>query len=249
MAMSAASATPGGAMVNVERVDRRVIRTADIGIDTDDVIDAERRASAIAEEQGGYVASSDRSSRASDGEPGIIVNMVLRIPSDHFMASIDRLEKLASRVLEQRVSSDDVTEEFIDVKARVVAQRTLEAQFLEILKQARSVKDALEVNTQLAEVRTTIERLQGRQRYLENQTSISTIELAITHGVPLVSAGRFAFAESIERAGADLLNVSAAIVHGGIRVLGVLAPILALVVLPGLAAVRALMRRRRRADA
>jgi hypothetical protein len=149
-------------------------------------------------------------------------------------------------VLTQRVRSDDVTEEFIDLKARLVAERGLETQFLEILKQARSVKDALEVHAQLADVRTTIEKLEGRQRYLENRTSISTIELDIVRGAPLVRASRFAFGASVERAGADLLNVSAAILHGGIRMVGVMAPIFVLVVLPASLLVRAVFRRRRR---
>jgi hypothetical protein len=81
---------------------------------------------------------------------------------------------------------------------------------------------------------------------LENQTSISTIKLRIVSGVPLVRRSRFAFGDSLERAGVDLLNVSAALVHGGIRALGVLTPIFALVVLPIGLLVRALLRRRRR---
>jgi len=174
------------------------------------------------------------------------VNMVLRVPSERFTTALARLEELGSRVLTQRVRSDDVTEEFIDLKARLVAQRALETQFLEILKQARSVKDALEVQTQLADVRTTIEKLEGRQRYLENQTSISTIKLGIVHGAPLVRASRFAFGSSFERAGADLLNVSAAILHGSIRVLGVMTPVFVLVLLPASLVVRAVFRRRRR---
>jgi hypothetical protein len=244
---TAALGAPGAVTSDLERAPRRIIRGADLGIETSDVADAERLAGAIVEEMGGYVASSDRSLRSNDEEPSEpAVNMVLRVPSNRFTAALARLEKIGSRVLTQRVGSDDVTEEFIDLGARTVAHRALEMQFLEILKQARSVKDALEVNIQLAEVRTTIEKLEGRQRLLENQTSISTIKLGITHGVPLLRAGRFAFADSIERAGADLLNVSAAVVHGGIRLLGFFMPIFTLVVLPASLVLRALLRRRRR---
>lgn len=245
---SGASMTaPTAAAGDLERAARKTVRGADLGIAARDVAEAEQRAAAVMEELGGYVASSDRSVPAADdelGEPA--VNMVLRVPSDRFTVAIGRLEELGSRVLEKRVHSDDVTEEFIDLKARLVAQRALETQFLEILRQARSVKDALEVNVQLADVRTNIEKLEGRQRFLENQTSISTIKLGITHGAPLVRAGRFAFGDSIERAGADLLNVSAAIVHGGIRLMGVMTPIFVLVVAPALLVLRALFRRRRR---
>ena len=239
--------TPGETTDNGERSERRIIRGAHLGIVASDVAGAERRAGGIVEELGGYVASSDRSVPATDDEPAEPqVSMVLRVPSDRFTSALSRLQELGSRVVTQRVHSNDVTEEFIDLKARLVAQRALEVQFLEILKQARSVKDALEVHTQLADVRTTVEKLEGRQRYLENQTSISTIELGIAHGAPLVRAGRFEFTGSIQRAAADSINVSAAILHGCIRLIGVLVPIFALVLLPAAVLARALFRRRRR---
>jgi hypothetical protein len=246
--MSLAGSAPGGTTHDVEPSGRKIIRGAELGIETVDVLDAEQRAVAIIEQLGGYVASSDRSTRVDDEEEPArpALEMVLRVPSDRFTAAMVRLEQLGSRVLGQRVSSEDVTDEFIDLKARLSAQRALEGQFLEILEQAKSVKDALEVSTQLADVRTVIEKLEGRQRLLENQTSISTIKLRIVSGVPLVRRSRFAFGDSLERAGVDLLNVSAALVHGGIRALGVLTPIFALVVLPIGLLVRALLRRRRR---
>ena len=56
--------------------------------------------------------------------------MVLSVPSDRFTIALGRLEKLGSRTLEQQVRSDDVTEEVINLRARLVAQRALEAQFL-----------------------------------------------------------------------------------------------------------------------
>jgi hypothetical protein len=236
----------GGTKDDLERAERRIIRSAHLGIVASDVAGAERRAGAIVEELGGYVASSDRSVPAIDDEPAEPqVSMVLRVPSDRFTAALSGLQELGSRVVTQRVHANDVTEEFIDLKARLVAQRALEVQFLEILKQARSVKDALEVHTQLADVRTTIEKVEGRQRYLESQTSISTIELGIAHRAPLVRASRFEFAGSIERAGADLLNVSAVILHGAIRLIGFFTPIFAFVVLPALVVARAFLRRRR----
>jgi hypothetical protein len=242
-----AVAAPGAMTDDLERTARKIIRSADLGIVASDVADAERRARTIVEDLGGYVASSERAVPATEDEtPEPEVRIVLRVPSDRFTAALGRLEELGSRVLTERVRSDDVTEEFIDLKARLVAQRALEAQFLEILKQARSVKDALEVHTELADVRTTIEKLEGRQRYLENQTSISTIQLDIAHGAPLLRASRFAFGASARRAGADLLNVSAAILHGSIRTIGVLVPIFVLVVLPASLLVRAVFRRRRR---
>jgi Domain of unknown function (DUF4349) len=245
-----AAGSPALAAPDLGRLERKVIRTADLGLVCSEPTDAEKRATAIAEELGGYVVSSDLTrSNDADGDGELSVSMVLRVPADRFTVALGRLRSLSSRALQDRVSSDDVTEEFIDLKARIVSQKALEVQFLEILKQSRSVKDALEVHTQLAEVRTTIEKLEGRKQFLESQTSLSTIKISIVQSAPLVSAGRFGFGESFKRAGADVVNVSAAIVHGVIRVLGVVVPIFALILLPGALLGRALFRRLRRQPA
>jgi chromosome segregation ATPase len=72
-----------------------------------------------------------------------------------------------------------VTEEYIDLEARLRTQKALEAQFLEIMKQAHKISDALEVQRQIAEVRADIERIEGRRRFLENQSALSTITLML----------------------------------------------------------------------
>jgi hypothetical protein len=236
------------------RMERKVIHTADLGLVASDPNDAERKATAIAEELGGYVVSSEVSgSTAYDDEnrtgQEMSVSMVLRVPAGRFTVALDKIRELGSRILLDRVGSDDVTEEFIDLNARIVSQKALEAQFLEILKQSKSVKDALEVHTHLAEVRTAIEKLEGRKQFLETQTALSTIKLSIVKSAPLVTAGRFGFGDSFKRAGADLLNVSAAIVHGTIRALGVMVPIVLMIFLPGALLGRALYRRLRRQPA
>ncbi len=72
-----------------------------------------------------------------------------------------------------------MTEEYIDLEARIRTQQALEAQFLEIMKGAKEVSDALQVQRELANVRTEIERVEGRRRFLESQTSLSTIKVTL----------------------------------------------------------------------
>jgi hypothetical protein len=253
-AAAPAGGTTAKAAPDLGHMERKVIRTADLGLVASDPADAEKRATAIVEELGGYVVSSEVSGSTDPEEDSktpreLSVSMVLRVPAGRFTVALGKLHELGSRALFDRVSSDDVSEEFIDLDARIVAQKALEAQFLEILKQAKSVKDALEVHAQLAEVRTTIEKLQGRRQFLENETALSTIKLSFVKSAPLVTAGRFGFGDTFKRAGADLLNVSATIVHGAIRALGVLLPIVLMIFLPGVLLGRALYRRMRRQPA
>ncbi|HYO92406.1 MAG TPA: DUF4349 domain-containing protein, partial [Pyrinomonadaceae bacterium] len=138
----------------------------------------------------------------------------------------------------------DVTEEYIDLEARIRAKQALETQFMEIMKQAKTVTDALEVQEQLSEVRAQIEQMEGRRRFLENQTSLSTVTVTIMPPSQIVSSTGFFY--SVKRAFADGLDVAALITLGLIRLFIALVPILILIVLPIYLLVRYLVRRAQR---
>jgi Flp pilus assembly protein TadB len=120
----------------------------------------------------------------------------------------------------------------------------LETQFMEIMKQARTVQDALEVQRQLSDVRAEIEKMEGRRRFLENQTSLSTINVTIQPPSQIVSSTGFLY--SVKRAFADGLDVAAFITLGLIRLFVALLPILIFIVLPVFLLVRFLVRRAQR---
>ena len=92
-------------------------------------------------------------------------------------------------------------------------QRKLsKAQFLEIMKQAERFRSALEVQSQLADVRTEIERLEGRRRFLENQAALSTITTTLQMPAPIVAATTTGFGHSIKQAFGDAVDTAASIV-------------------------------------
>jgi hypothetical protein len=126
----------------------------------------------------------------------------------------------------------DVTEEFIDLDARLRTQRALEAQFLEIMKRADKVSDALEVQTQLAAVRTEIERVEGRRRFLENQAALSTINVTLQPPASLVNVNTSGFFAGIKSAFGDGIDIAAAIILGIIRFGIALLPVLLFIVFP-----------------
>jgi Domain of unknown function (DUF4349) len=230
------------------RLERKITRTADLDLQSDDPRGAQVAAITIAESLGGYVGTSDvvRDGRGEE-DADLTLRMVLRVPSERFSVALERLKGLSQHVSGERINAEDVTEEFIDLNARIASLKALEAQFVEILKQARSVKDALEVHTQLAQVRTDIDKLEGRRQFLENQTSLSTIRLAVTRRPPVLQAGSFGVGVTLKQAAGDAVSTTVAIVHGVIRLLGFAVPILALLVLPVVLLMTALLRRARRA--
>ncbi len=160
-------------------IERKVVRNADLQLETADPEEAQQKISAIAEAKGGYVVESNQSTSDLQIKKRDTVTMTLRVPADRFLSALDEIRSTADTVLMETVKGQDVTEEFIDVEARLKAQKALEQQYLEIMKRASSVEDALYVQGELAEVRGEIEKVEGRKRYLENQSSLSTIKIKL----------------------------------------------------------------------
>jgi hypothetical protein len=194
---------------------------------------AQAAATRIAEGEGGFVASTARDAVAeAAGRSTGSVTLTLRVPAARFTAALDALRRLGRGAGSEHVGTEDVSEEFIDLEARIHNQRELETQFLEILKRAAKVEDALNVQRELANVRTDIERMEGRRRFLEHETALSTITLVLSPVRPLVSASLGDFSDAVARAASDSVNLGAGIVTGTVRGLGILVPVAFLLGLP-----------------
>jgi len=247
-AASPGPVTPAGA--DAVSAARRVVKKASLELEVASVGDAQAAVTRIAEREGGFVASTERSASSQEGHRADgTLTLTLRVPSAHFTSTLDALRRLGQGAGTERVTTEDVSEEFIDLDARVHNQRELEAQFLEILKRAARVEDALNVQRELATVRTEIERMEGRRRFLEHETALSTLSVALAASRPLVSASFTDFSSSVAHAASDTVNLGAGIVTATIRVLGVLVPVGLLLFLPLGLVLRTLRIRARRARA
>jgi hypothetical protein len=223
---------------------RRIVKKASLELTVARPADTAATAARIAEREKGFVASTEREQTSDDGHrDSVRTTLTLRIPAERFSAVLDELRRLGTGDGSESITTDDVSEEFIDLDARLKNQRELEAQFLEILKRATKVEEALGVERELATVRTEIDRMQGRRRFLERETALSTITLSLLPERPLVHATLDDFTSAVARAGSDTVNLSADIVAGSIRVLGVLVPLAAFFGLPLVFVLRARRRR------
>jgi hypothetical protein len=226
---------------------RRIIRDAELTATVDDPGRAEPAMAAVAEQLGGFVVSSGRhQSGDRDDVDRVTIDLILRVPTEQFQPALQRLSALCRKVEDEKITGQDVTEEFVDLEARLRTERALEAQYLDILKDAKSVKDALDVHAHLGEVREAIEKAEGRKRFLENQTSLSTIHVTVHRFVPDIRTSGFGFTSSVRQAGGDILKVSALIVTGLIRAVGVLLPIVVILLVPGYYVSRLVRKRRAR---
>ena len=248
----AASASPAA---KTGSTTRKIVRQAELELEVAAPGTTQTAIERLAEQHGGYVVSAAR-----DTDTGSAVNvrvtLVVRVPQAELTATIAELKRMGRGTGSERITSDDVTDEYVDLVARAASQKQLEEQYLEILKRAVTVKDAMEVQKELADVRTEIERMQGRQQLLDKESAFSTLTVHLSTAVPQIAVSASDFGSTARRAWSDSVSFSMDLITGGIRLLGFLIPLTFLVGLPGgislwlmLKIARTLSARRRRAMA
>ena len=231
-----------------DAADRKIIRNADITIEVSSTTDTQHRVTSIAEAHGGFVVTSEAKQRESNdpAQRTLDIKLVVRIPSNQFGVAFDEIKRLAGNTPEEQVKSQDVTEDFIDLEARIKTQKALEIQFLEIMRQATKIADALEVQRQIADVRTEIEQLEGRKRFLENRSSLSTINVNIRATKPVIAVTQSGFRHSLREAVSDSVGMASDMVLFFARFVIMMVPVVLFVLLPAGLAVRYLVRRAKR---
>ena len=179
-----------------QAVARKIIRNGNLTLEVSSPTETQSKIFSIAETRGGFVVTSEMSQQTTEDKsiPTQSVSLVVRVPALQFEQAMTEIRTAATRVLQDKRTGQDVTEEFIDLEARIKNQRALEGQFLEIMKRAVKVEEALDVQRQLAEVRTEIEKIEGRRRFLDNQATISTIKVTLQPPTQIVNATGFMYA-------------------------------------------------------
>lgn len=121
----------------------------------------------------GFV-QNDNASKSYDRQSR---NLTIRIPTENFQKTIDSISTIVNYFDTKQVSLRDVTEEFIDVEARLKAKFELEKRYLELLSKANTVKEMIEIERELSNIREEIESRQGRLKYLNDKVSLSTLNV------------------------------------------------------------------------
>ena len=112
----------------------------------------------------------------------------IRVPGSTFFDAMSRIKALG-QVTGEQVDSDDVTEEVIDLDARLRSEQAKEVRFIDLLDDTRSMSEVLNVERELSRVRTGIERLQGQLSFIERRVSLATIHVNFGKpGVPIADA-------------------------------------------------------------
>ena len=168
--------------------ERMIIRTGDMSLVVADVMQARDEVAQLAVSLNGYVVSS----RIWGEEQEMRGQISIRVPDEQFEPALTKLRELAIRVESESTDSQDVTEEYIDLEARLKNAEATESQYLALLDRATEVEDILNIYNSLSRVRTEIEQIKGRMQYLERTTSMSYISVRLepeATAAPLARAG------------------------------------------------------------
>jgi len=156
-----------------EKIEKKIIKTAYVTIELKDLYKSRKLLDPLLKKHKAYISSEKQTN--SDYE--LSSTILVRLESAHFDSLLNEICGLAHKVITKEIHTDDVTEEFIDITARLKNKKQVELQYLEILKKAYTIDDILNVNEHLRIIREEIEAKEGRLKYLENQVGFSTINL------------------------------------------------------------------------
>ena len=226
-------------------VERKIIRHADLNLETNSPEESMTKIAAVADSKGGFVVESQQNTSDVKTATRDIVTMTVRVPAARFTETLEEIRKTASRVIVENVRGEDVTEEFIDIEARLKTERALEQQFLEIMKQAKTVQEALNVQRELATVRGGIEKIEGRKRFLENQSSHSTVKIRLQTPTAF-SANSTGFSSQLGQAFGRGFDAALEFILGLVTFVVAILPFLLVVVLPLALVIRYFLKRQRR---
>ena len=154
-------------------LERKLIKNGSITFESQNVQKTKIEIEKICKELNAYVVNEGQNNYGDR----LQYSQTIRVSANRFDELLLKIEPLASIIEDKTISTQDITEEFIDVEARLETKKELELRYREILKQAKTVADIISIEAQIANVRSEIESMEGRLNYLKNQVSFSTLNV------------------------------------------------------------------------
>ena len=156
-----------------ENIEQKIIKTGDIRFETNDLEETYSKMTTAVKKYNAIVQNDIEGKDYGS----VFRKIVVRVPSKNFDLFLSDISKGVAYFDNKEISSQDVTEEYIDIDARLKAKKVLESRYLELLKKANKVTEMLEIEKQLSAIREEIEAKEGQLNYLQNRVSFSTITI------------------------------------------------------------------------
>ena len=197
-ATGAGGPATGGGLPLPSQLDRKIVRTANLELEVEDVSAAVREVEGAAVAAGGFVSESNVFIDQPEPDDGGSVEaprrtqtatVTIRVPAGEYGGVMEQLRGIAKQVRSERSEASEVTEEYTDLEARLRNLEATEASYLELLTGAGEIPDILLVQDRLSQVRLEIEQVQGRINLLDNLTDLATITIQLSLPAAAVGGG------------------------------------------------------------
>ncbi len=207
---------------------RMIIRSGSLSIEAEKYDETESKIKQIVTGFNGYITNTSATLNVSGKKQGTIT---VRVASDKFDNVIAELSKIG-RVMNENITGNDVTEEYMDSEARLKTQQELESRLLKLLQEkTASLTNVVEVEQKLASVRENIERTQGRMKYLKDQASWSTLAVSVYEPALLQTSTGGGFFYELGQSVKKGLNGFTAVLSGIITIVIALTPIVTIMLI------------------
>jgi hypothetical protein len=155
--------------------DKKIVKTANIHLEVRHYQSFGHLLHEAVRRSGGYVSQEEQSQSEYKTEN----NISIKVPVDQFDELVSALTSAgdSNKVMEKKISAEDVTMEVVDTRSRVEAKREVRARYLELLKQAHTMEEILKVQHEINDIQEQIEAASGRIGYLSHSAAFSTINL------------------------------------------------------------------------
>lgn len=185
--------------------ERKIIYEAQVTLVVEDFSKTEREVPELVKQHSGYSAEVEVDRTQGERLSG---RWVVRIPVDRYDAFLGAISKLGVPEIFNQ-TAQDVTEEYVDLEARIANKKRLEERILQLLEESQgAIKDVIEVERELARVRGEIEQMEGRLRFLENRTALTTVTISAVEWQSYVPAQAPTFLGRIDQAwGSSLISL------------------------------------------
>jgi hypothetical protein len=163
-----------------ESVERKLIKEGRVEFETDHINSTRKNIFEAVTNYKGYV-SSDQEFKS----PGRKSNtVIIRVPADSFDNLLSDATRGVEKFESKEINVKDVTEEFLDIQARLKTKKELEQRFIDLLKKAKTVAEIVEIEKQIGQLRSDIESIEGRLKYLQDRVSFSTLTMTFYESIP-----------------------------------------------------------------
>lgn len=200
-----APASSGGVVAGA---DQMIIKTGHLNLEVRDAQEAAAELRQIADAHNGYVTSLNV---YSYGDDRFRASATIRVAAEDFDAAFSALKELG-KLQSQTTSAQDVTEEYIDLKARQTALQNQLEQYNRIMEKAEEVEDILKIQVEIERVQVELDRITGRMQYLENRVDYATISVDLYEPEPVGAQTGWSIVEVLNDAIEGLLAMIAAII-------------------------------------